>query len=114
MTVDDDITFGGESIQFTDEFSTASALNLLRELAREHSEARQAFHNNPREAFEAHGIIVSDKLLPGNRIVLPPVHEIKELLYYLGGEDEFSEVGEDPPLGFSVYILVWAFKMGGP
>jgi len=109
-----DQDLNGESIQFTEGFSNSSAIDLLRELAVEGSEARERFKKDPRGAFADAGILVSDQLLPENKIVLPPVHQIKELLYYLAAEDEFRSAGVDPPLGFTVYILVWAFRWSGP
>jgi hypothetical protein len=109
----EDMGFGGESIEFTEEFTNSSAIELLRKLAKEDGEegsVRRNFKDNPRGELAKVGIIVSERLLPDGPIVLPPVHQIRELLYYLAQEDEFGPAGCDPPLGFIVYILVWAFK----
>lgn len=115
MGEDDNSTFddGGPSIRFTESFTNDEVLRKLRKLAVEGSDERASFKEDPQRWFAGVGIKVADGLIPGNSVVLPPAHQVRELLYYLAGEDEFSEAGQDPPLGFTMYVLVWAFKWGG-
>jgi hypothetical protein len=106
----------GPAIRFGESFSQESAVAFLRAAAgldAERPNFRKDLKTDPIAAFANFGIFIDAELLPDNKILLPPKHHMEELLYYLAQEDEFGPVGVDPPLGFTIYIIVWAFKWSG-
>jgi hypothetical protein len=104
------------AIRFGEGFSPDNAVAFLRAAAgldEDRPNFRKELKADPIAKFGEFEIFIDEELLPDNKILLPPKHHMEELLYYLAQEDEFGPVGVDPPLGFTVYIIVWAFKWGG-
>jgi hypothetical protein len=105
MMPTDRIVSGGIQINTTPQ----KARELLERLATS-DDYRKTFSDDVVGELEKYGFRIDGSLVP-DRVVLPPKHELEEVLYHVAQWDDTGRSPSlDPPLGYLVFVVTFGFQ----